>query len=255
MGEPINRASSVQTDLFCTCGYNLYMQVVHVDERLGIPICRCPECGRYHAMNTTLPAQSPWTARVGVLLMAGYVLFMLYGVVMTTFGIGAIQYGFVAVVEESTRVLTREWYSQASLAEQLWWRWLPGIMFAVCMIAGFLYMMLAATFFWHWRRDSYWNLLVVGPLTAGIVCWIGLENQDRAFMGNTTIWRLTGGLVAVMLGMGLGVFWGRKVVRGLLTCVLVPRARQSLAFLWLVDGKPAPGLGAAARQQPCSPVE
>ncbi|MFI5380750.1 MAG: hypothetical protein ACHRHE_15735 [Tepidisphaerales bacterium] len=244
-GQPPT-TSSVQTDLFCPCGYNLHAQVVHVDQHLLIPVCRCPECGRYHAMNTTLPAHSPWTARVGLLAMAGYLLLLLYGVVMATVGIGAIQYGFVAVVEESAYALTRQGYAQASPAEQLWWPWLPEIMFILCMVAGFIYVMLASTFFWHWRRDSYWNLLVVPLLTAGVVCWIGLENHDSAFMVTRIMWRMGAGLVAVMLGMGLGVFWGRKVVRGLLTMLLPPRARQSLAFLWLVDGKPAPGLKTAA---------
>ncbi len=245
MGEETNRTSSLQTDLFCTCGYNLHMQVVHVDEQLGIPVCRCPECGRYHAMNTMQPVQSPWTARFGVLLMAGYVLFLLYGAIMAMVGLGAIQYGFVLACEESIVAVKSQWYAQASPMEQFWPRWLPEIVFALSMLAGFIYMMLATTFFWHWRRDAYWNLLVVPLLTVGIVGWIGVGDHDRAFLADTAIRRIAGATIAVMLGMGLGVLWARKVVRGLLTLLLPLRARQSLSFLWLADGKPPPGMTAA----------
>jgi len=36
----------VQTDTFCEgCGYNLHTQAVVREARLGILICRCPECG------------------------------------------------------------------------------------------------------------------------------------------------------------------------------------------------------------------
>lgn len=253
--------SSVQTDLFCSCGYNLYAQVVHVDERLGIPVCRCPECGRYHALNTLQPAQSPWLARLGLLVLAIYSLLVLWGMVMVHLGLGAMQYGFVASIEESARSTRSGWYHGSSMLEQLWWQWLPEIVFILCAITGFIYMMLATAFFWHWRRDAYWRLLIVPVLSGGIIFWIGVEDHDRSFLHDMAIWRVAGAVVAVMFGMGLGVRWGRKTVRGLLMLLLPPRVRQSLAFLWLVDGKPAPGLEtpaanpAPARQQPPSPVE
>ncbi|MDB5300946.1 MAG: hypothetical protein JWO87_2609, partial [Phycisphaerales bacterium] len=42
--------SNIHTDTFCeSCGYNLHTQAVVRDERLGLLICRCPECGRWAA--------------------------------------------------------------------------------------------------------------------------------------------------------------------------------------------------------------
>src|SRR6478672_8387076 len=44
---PIGR---VEGDMFCSgCQYNLHGLNVTLDERLQLPIVRCPECGKFHA--------------------------------------------------------------------------------------------------------------------------------------------------------------------------------------------------------------
>src|SRR5687767_12375287 len=69
----------VLTDLTCEgCGYNLYSQAIARDERLGIPVCRCPECGRFNVPGKATDAGRAWLRRLGVALLVLYVLTVLW---------------------------------------------------------------------------------------------------------------------------------------------------------------------------------
>ena len=64
-GSPLQRHQQLHVDAFCTgCGYNLHGQPVTRDERTGIFLCRCPECGQYHAAGLGVTAASAWAAQV-----------------------------------------------------------------------------------------------------------------------------------------------------------------------------------------------
>ncbi len=63
--------SYIQTDTFCDhCHYNLHGRPVTRDERLGILIMQCPECGAFLPAGHTTTASKPWLNRLTTLLTA-----------------------------------------------------------------------------------------------------------------------------------------------------------------------------------------
>ena len=74
---PLTRHLVIQSDQFCTCGYNLHGQTVERDERLDLPLVRCPECGRYHPAGHGSTALRPWLARLAAFALAAWVVFLL----------------------------------------------------------------------------------------------------------------------------------------------------------------------------------
>ena len=87
---PLQRFLLVEADQFCPCGYNLHGQRVTFDERLDIPVVRCPECGKWHPAGHGSTAMRPWLARLATVLLAVWCLFNLgftLAVLMTLFGV------------------------------------------------------------------------------------------------------------------------------------------------------------------------
>jgi hypothetical protein len=66
----------IESDQFCTCGYNLHGQVVTIDERLEMPVIRCPECGRWHPAGHGSSATRPWLRRLAAVLLLVWVLIL-----------------------------------------------------------------------------------------------------------------------------------------------------------------------------------
>lgn len=76
--RPLARFQQMEVDAFCDgCGYNLHGQRVERDPRLDLSVCRCPECGRWHAAGKGTSASSVWLSRLGVFLIAGWGLAVL----------------------------------------------------------------------------------------------------------------------------------------------------------------------------------
>ena len=73
---PLQRHLVIQADQFCACGYNLHGQTVERDERLDLPLVRCPECGRWHPAGHGSTALRPWLARLATLGLALWMLLM-----------------------------------------------------------------------------------------------------------------------------------------------------------------------------------
>ena len=72
---PLERHQCLEVDAFCTnCGYNLHAQPVTRDERLGIYVCRCPECGQHHPAGVGVTASSVWMRRLATGLLMFWVL-------------------------------------------------------------------------------------------------------------------------------------------------------------------------------------
>lgn len=80
----------IEVDTFCMgCHYNLHGQVVSIDERLGFPVCRCPECGKFHPAGTGVTASAIWVRRFATLLLFVWIAIVLAAVI----GIGGIAAG------------------------------------------------------------------------------------------------------------------------------------------------------------------
>lgn len=76
----------IETDTFCAkCGFNLHTQNVWRDERLGIPICRCPECGAIEAAGRNTATASAWLRRLALLGLMFWIALVLAFVAGTGF--------------------------------------------------------------------------------------------------------------------------------------------------------------------------
>lgn len=284
---------TVETDAFCEqCGFNLHTQPVWRDERLGILVCRCPECGGHQAAGTLTTVGYSWLSRLALagmfvwvtlvfsLLVGGFVGFVGFHVfhhetltyVREEDGSGrGVSYGidsqgtrYVILSDGTTRpamsnlVYVRRFkpwvpvfgmeqdrqplYSSAGARTQ----YVVGLAFFLFGI--FLYAVVFAGIFWHWRRGRQY-LWLLSPVVAGVLFYL-LSTSDRGspndvwIYGGVAVWST---LLAI-LAMALGLWMGRPVARTLLRMFVPPRARQVFAFLWIRDGlilKPLP-----AREDP-----
>jgi hypothetical protein len=249
---PRAQAACIDLDRFCIdCGYNLRTQVVSLDDRTGIPVVRCPECGRYQSANDTSTALRPWIDRLSSVLLVGWMIAILVIFIYLAIGEVAISY---ATLDELTihggyttqrigNTTTTTWNSsQGSLEVK---KDVPEyiLFMAVILTASFglafflgLYVVVV---FPHWRRMAYVVIVVVTPLVAAIL--IALVWRGEA--PHLFTWGLT--YVSVhaalqIIGGLFGVSLGRPLARLLVRILLPPCIRPRLAYLWLADGKPAP---------------
>ncbi|MGD8451854.1 MAG: hypothetical protein PVJ57_08550 [Phycisphaerae bacterium] len=249
----------IETDRFCDgCGYNLRTQAIHRDPRTGILLCRCPECGRFHAAaDHATTVGRLWLKRLAAALLVGWILTILAAV----FGLGLVQvilcFGTLdeltywgpgspqqAVVSggKLTFVSTSTSYTrwQRYVREDYEWRpQLLLLMNGLSAAAGFGVTFLAAVALAHWRRWWYLAPLVLISLGAGLIAWLAwcddaanLEAWSRPYIASQTAAHLVGGLA--------GILWGRPLARGIVRVLLAPRHRGLFTYLWLADGKPPP---------------
>src|SRR6266496_335207 len=89
--KPNERHVQLEMDVFCIeCAYNLHGQPVTRDPTLGIFVCRCPECGKYHPAGTGISAVTPWLRRVATILLIFWILIILTAVFLICLGSGAM---------------------------------------------------------------------------------------------------------------------------------------------------------------------
>jgi hypothetical protein len=270
----------LRTDTFCQgCGHNLIGQPVGRDERLGLLICQCPRCQRFHPAGAQSALSSSWN-RLALVLLIVWIGFCL--VLMSLFGIGMIAthisylddftktrhespagmevmpnynaaFGnYLAIASTSQRydgpVITRkvvltEQELQSNwgnpLYYQSWHRYMP-----YAFASASLYIaagLFMAIAFWHWRRRGKWALLV--PVFIGIASytiWITIERGTDWVFGWTM--RNLGAWVAFdTVALAVGLMIGRPLARLLVRLVVVPKRRPLFGFLWIADGKQPPG--------------
>jgi hypothetical protein len=263
----------LEVDAFCVgCHYNLHGQVVTLDDRLGIPICRCPECGRFHPAGSGVTASSIWVRRFATLLLfiwVGVALLVtiagLFAMVGLTSGSiepftdsqdvtpsgkpveykvvnGAnvmVEAGTDVVVNNSRTVWTLRPFLTAYQPDGKLNMVAP-IVCATSLFMGFMAGSLCVTLLWHWPRGRYfWCLLL--PLAPAAFLFLCYGQSDwYEFIRDQVFARIAGQSGLQSAGILLGVIFGRKVSRTVVRMLVPPKARQSLAFLWRVDGKPLP---------------
>ncbi|MGH7213963.1 MAG: hypothetical protein ACREIT_04290 [Tepidisphaeraceae bacterium] len=99
--RPLERHQQLEVDAFCdACGYNLHGQLVTRDERLGIMIARCPECGRFHAAGKGTSAQAIWLSRWATGMLTLWVMFCVCFILLATILLGVAQYGHLEMFTE-----------------------------------------------------------------------------------------------------------------------------------------------------------
>ncbi|MEM7809784.1 MAG: hypothetical protein AAF561_16865 [Planctomycetota bacterium] len=83
----------VETDIFCSCGYNLHGQRTQVDERLGFVVVRCPECGKWHPANQYATSNSVWLRRFATFVLFCWMLALLLILLAATFATAGVAMG------------------------------------------------------------------------------------------------------------------------------------------------------------------
>jgi hypothetical protein len=267
--RPLERFGHLEADVFCEgCGYNLHGQAVTRDERLGIMICRCPECGRYHPAGHGATAKSIWGARLAAAGLLFWVLVVLWAVFMIGLGFGALQvlhFDIFAyrkqvaldgreimylqgapVYADTQQPVSRlvAVYSTTPPRDGDYWRhrWPDVLIFyALSLGLGLLAGMLLVVVAWHWRRRRYTlGMLLPFVSAAFVVSFVVMMDEMFQFIRPWAVSRVLYNASLQACFIGVGVLIGRPVARGLARVIIPPRPRQHLAFLWKIDGKPVP---------------
>ena len=224
----------VETDRFCErCGYNLRSASVRQDPRTDLLLCRCPECGKFHAANDAATAGRLWLRRMTTALLWRWILLIIVGAAALLFSQFATLGMFLVYLVETRHMASRH----PQRYQEAWWT-ANAIVLALCVLWGSLGGFLCAAFLPHWRRWS---------LACGIVCWPLAVAFCLKLLLNYNPPPLMGTMQYVMvytwisIAAGLPMVWlGRPMARGLIVILLPRRLRPAMGYLWLADGKPPP---------------
>lgn len=229
----------LETDRFCTeCGYNLNTQAVWRDERLGILLCRCPECGRHHPAESNVTMAQDWLRRLtsifATIWMIGVVIFLsLVMLVMTGFSLSLADGWQLARLETVLATGTRKDLLEFVATS------MPA--FVVLMIAAWTFVGVINLLASHIPARRLWLAALMPPaVAAGVILmftdWSSPKPTSPAF------WPMVGIVAVVTGGTAVAAFMlARPIWRGLALIVLPPKVRLAVAGLWTSGGRAVPG--------------
>jgi len=261
--ENLPAVAYVETDRYCDgCGYNLRTQAVCRDPRINILLCRCPECGRFHAATDVVTAARPWLNRLSTLLLFIWIVIVTHGAV----GIVVLEFASTAIsvdelitrqripVTTAPASTVRRRSARANLIYMAPYRYkysmrkmtrelkaFIGFVIGGSFALGFVGATFLMVIFYHWRKRYYFIVVLTVPVLIGISAYYIWKIDAHEIMESILPYILAN-TIAQLLGGLVGVLWGRPFVRLLLCIFLPPRLRQYLTFLWLVDGKQFPSI-------------
>ena len=255
---PMTRHGQIEVDAFCSgCGYNLHGQIVSLDERLGFPICRCPECSRYHPAGAAVTSNSVWLRRFAASLLVVWVLVVL----LVCFLLGLAMFGLQTASVEDFLWITavapdgRPAIPNPQANNGNWGYVIVGTNTVVAnprfirttqpppnedprniadnhdlaminvgsILLGFIAGMLLVTFLWHWRRRRYIFGILLPMIAAGFLIAIYCLNDQYETSWAWCVRRLLMTMTIQIAGVLLGIFLGRKVSRTIAQMVIPPR--------------------------------
>lgn len=240
----------VETDRFCDrCGYNLRTQSIRRDPRTEVLMCRCPECGRFHAATDATAVTRRWLLLLATPSLALWMLIVACGVGGLGVAQGTLNYATldlltryqdipdsaagVAVPFSGARKLVPIDPSGVQRVT------VAGL--AACSVwLGFVGMIAAAVVFYHWPRRAHLLLAMAVSVLTALVVGV-LWQQEAPDLVRWSVKYNVAHVVTFMIGGALGAIAGRGLVRIFLRVMLPPRLCNVLAFLWLVDGEEPPG--------------
>jgi len=250
-GDPAVPVACIELDRFCEkCGYNLRTLPVYRDERTGIPVVRCTECGQFQSANDAATAFRPWLHRLTSLVIGVWVLCMIGIFFWLGIAEGAMSY---ATLDEMThragtqvqRIGTMTIRTGIGTGPMQVWSDMPDHdLFVSCMMIGsfclaFVVGLLASVLCPHWRRVVGAAVAAGMALVAGVVIAVTWDYEAP----NLLTWGLpyiAGHTGMQILGGVIGAAYGRPITRGIVRVFLPPSVRPRLAYLWLTDGKEVP---------------
>lgn len=250
----------VQTDTFCAgCGYNLHTRPVMRDERLGILICRCPECGRFSAAGQTATAARSWLNRLATILLTGWVFFLLVLFALCALFLGMLAFGHTMEsvgyrpmsmpqprMVNGQMVYSNYYYrfryevrdiSRETTDDQTRHAWVQGWLAFLAVALGLITGILFSSFLWHCRR--WIRLLAFLPplLGCGVSAILWIQNPASEEIRAWGVGQIGEFFLIELLAVVIGLLVGRTFARGLVRVLVPPKARQHLVFLWITDGK------------------
>lgn len=246
--EPI---ACIELDRFCEqCAYNLRTLPVYREERTGIPIVRCPECGRHQSANDTATALRPWLHRMTSLAIGVWILTMIAAFFWLGVAEAAMSYATLdeLTVRQGTKVqrigTTTIYTSRGTgplevLSNMPDYMLFASVVLATSVALGFVVGLLAAVLCPHWRRFAGAALALAMPLVAGGIIAMTWHYEAPHLLGWGMSYIAAHAGVQVFGGL-LGIIFGRPVARTIVRVFLPPSVRPRLAYLWLADGKALP---------------
>lgn len=242
----------IDLDRFCEdCGYNLRTMAVHRDEHMGIPVVRCPECGKFQPANHTATALRPWLNRLTSFVLMLWILTVISVVGLFGLAEGGITYGTLdeltihegATVQRVGNRTIQTWsgsYGPLEVKEMYpedkWFIVAILILSSATALACGAFLVVVSP---HWHRAAYATLVLLLPIVANAIVLIGWHYEAPQLFD----WGLryvASHVGAQVLGGLAGVFLGRPLARLTIRIVLPPGVRPRLAYLWLADNKPFP---------------
>src|ERR1035437_5836594 len=154
----------VETDTFCgECGYNLHALPVVRDERLGIAVVRCPECGKFQAAGVATGAGRVWLTRLAGMLITLWVIFIIGSVF--AWGLGMLlsdivdldaftRHEFVRLPGGGSTYIVRP-MTISDFGSIYTWLFARGTMTFVSMSLGYCLGGFLVVFLWHVKK--YWH--------------------------------------------------------------------------------------------------
>lgn len=219
-----------ELDHFCeSCGYNLRSQEVWRDERLGILICRCPECGSHQPANQHVPARRFW-----VKWWTAVVLILWIGVVV---GMHAAAMGLTGATYAATvEVLADHARGWATRGEFFFFLALLG---GANALMGFMLALFSAIAFGHWWTRARVLLALAWPSIPFSIFLIAVFfSRDSELSSGAPVIAMWAGVQYV--AGAVTAAYGRPLARLTARIFLPPGLRQGLAYLWTSDGLPPP---------------
>ena len=249
---PAAPVTCIELDRFCEdCAYNLRTLPVYREPHTGIPVVRCPECGRIQSANDASTALRPWLSRATSLLLALWMLaivagFIHLGVAEAVASYGTLDELTVAGGYRSQRVnntTTLTWSSGLGPLEvktdfpeyELFVTLVLIGSFAIAFVCG----LFAVVIFPHWHRAAYVALVMSLPVVVGCLVAIAWSHEAPHLFNWGLPYVAVHAAVQVLGGL-TGITFGRPTARLAVRILLPPSVRPRLAFLWLADNKPFP---------------
>ena len=225
--------TTVQGDPFCACGLNLHGLAITRDDRTGLPLARCPECGRFHASGAADTVVTQWAARFYAALVIAWVV----GLLLLA-GVAAGIQGSLNILA-AQEVFRPDTYSSARENEQIW-----QLIFLLMPLAlGGFVGLLQSVALWHVRGLAravpILAVLLVGGLVAALNIYDSYPYRQSGNYGTAQLICL-GVSGVTLLGCAMMLVVGRPLARAVASIAVSPKARRSLAFLWTADGKALP---------------
>ena len=248
---PSAAIACIELDRFCEgCAYNLRTLPVCRDQRTGIPVVRCPECGRFQPANDAATALRPWLQRMTAVLLITWMLMIVAAFISVGLAEGSINYATLdeltepegSKIERINNMTIRRWVGSGPLEVMedypYYGRFITlivGSSFLIALVGGIF----AVVVFAHWPRVAYVALVLAMPaLATGMVALVWSHEAPHLFMWGLQY--IAAHLGAQLLGGMAGITFGRPLARLGVRIILPPSVRPRLAFLWLADNKPLP---------------